>query len=582
MADASAATKVTEAVPAPTVEAPLPPADTIELLIPERLRSPSPSLARLPEEPLHGASSSHGNGTVSGNNTAEPTTMGGDIADVSDDERYLLERAAERWPSAMLAGDLEEEIWDFQEGLDIPARLNTRATFRSLMEEWLQHVAGELNGDLYGDDPYFRGLHARIVALNGCDGDGGSAASMIKDLEIDDLMMPPHPREEPGQELAEELEYWPEICKKALDQYLQRLNQLQTHWGWQMDELNALLTSHLLEQPWSETVSSQLAPVKVCHVSGTGSASLLWRTLDACVQRLAEVNCGLTAAEAAAILESSCDTAPAPSTEEVDQNMDRSSCGTAPVPPTEGMDQTMDSEEDIEGSDHAAFELNDEISQQYEALYDWLSSMCDTLEKEHLPPPLKEVPEVLMEWKLVQKTLLAQDHSISLQLCQYATRAAEALVEMGFTEDQVTELRRNQIVNTEKMALSRVRPSCESAMKQLRDALGAIRLMQPAAEMASLLEQLTEEEVDTERHQTDLVLDPQAMGLLVQEIAQGYKAQLTWTPDALTAVQVAAEAFLLERFQMVHGLAQFRDGEDATADAQQLRAVAHWPEGYRM
>jgi hypothetical protein len=419
--------------------------------------------------------------------------------------------------------DTHCDMWGY-EGFDIPACLKTRAAFRSLMEEWLQQVA-----DVVEEDPdYYHDLQARIACLNQGDGDGGFAASMVRDLEMEGWMMPPHPRDEPGHELAEELEWWPELCKKALEQYLQHLDRLQIHWGWQMDELNALLTSHLLEQPWSEMVSSQLAPVKVCHVSGASSASLLWRTLDACVRHLAEANCGLTAAGAAAIPEAICVTAPAPSTEE--------------------MDQTMDSEEDIENWDHAAFELDDEMSQQYEALYGWLSSLCDALENEHLPPSLKEVPEVLMEWKLVQKTVLAQDHSLSPQLCQYARRAAEALIGMGFTEDQVTALRRNQVTNDEEMALSRARPSCESAMKQLRDALGAIRLMQPAAGMAPLLEQLAEEEVDTEQHLTDLVLDPQAVGLLVQEIAQIYKTDLTWTPDALTAAQVAAEAFLVERF----------------------------------
>ncbi len=56
------------------------------------------------------------------------------------------------------------------------------------------------------------------------------------------------------------------------------------------------------------------------------------------------------------------------------------------------------------------------------------------------------------------------------------------------------------------------------------------------------------EEIRFEQRQTDLLIDPQAMKLLIKEIAQDFREDLHYEPEAFEALHTAAEAYLIEMF----------------------------------
>lgn len=69
-------------------------------------------------------------------------------------------------------------------------------------------------------------------------------------------------------------------------------------------------------------------------------------------------------------------------------------------------------------------------------------------------------------------------------------------------------------------------------------------------------------EIRKEQKSTDLIFPKTPFQRLVREIAQDMnKEELLWSGDAIEALQVASEAFLIELFQDSNDLAIFRDCE---------------------
>ena len=495
--------------------------------------------------------------------------------DIDNEFMMLFFEAAEKWPSAI---PLPVEIladWDATEALSPDERsqrecFSTRGKFVRFMAMWTERFLASFGDDTPGHAFLLKYVHD--VELS--DGDDGMAEAIVED-DIFDVILSggassrddyvDETQAQPGvemcQELSDELSYWPDMVIDAAEEYVKEVVRLHTQWGWRVDELQTKLASLLFAEPWGPIVSRFLDPSKVCH-SPPDVKQCVAPQLDRAARRLTQSSCGHLARS---------------------HFLGGSVSAAAALPLA--MPQNDDRQDSEVGTgdawDQNAFDFDDELVQHYEALFDHLCRMCDELDHEDLPPPLTGVKSALREWEAMESTLLKPGHAVHPNMCERAKQAAVYLSRVAYAE---TEYACFDVPDG--------RFNSERALKQLQEAMGAIHLVHPAAgfEGSALLEELTRQAVEDEVLQSppELALDPEAFEMLVEEtdlpdlggrraIAARPSSTVTrglnWQPEALAALQTAAESYLVNRFYGAARLASLEGGANATVHVQHFRAA---------
>lgn len=112
--------------------------------------------------------------------------------------------------------------------------------------------------------------------------------------------------------------------------------------------------------------------------------------------------------------------------------------------------------------------------------------------------------------------------------------------------------------------------ACVARLREGVEATLALRPLSAVSKRRRLEEEATTEAVQREQLRTDLVLPPGEFRALVREISSDFMSGLTWTDDALSALQVAAEACLVAHFNAAGRIAQCGGAEEVCQRHLQL------------